>query len=69
VAVVGGGDRPVPLDFEYRVTPLLDSVQALLASGRAPIYIVHFTQKAGPRPRTRRQEHFVGCRLTQETRV
>jgi len=56
--VVGGGDRPVPLEFEYRLTPLLDSVQALLASGRAPVYIVHFTQKAGPR--TRRQEHFVG---------
>lgn len=44
--VVGGGDRPVPLEFEYRSTPLLESVQDLLATQRTPAYIVHFTQKA-----------------------
>jgi superfamily II RNA helicase len=44
--VVGGGDRPVPLEFEYRSTPLLESVQELLDSKRTPAYIVHFTQKA-----------------------
>lgn len=46
VAVVGGGTRPVPLEFEYRETPLLESVQELLDSGRTPAYVVHFTQKA-----------------------
>ena len=45
VAVVGGGDRPVPLTYEYRTTTLLESVKALLDTERAPVYIVNFTQK------------------------
>lgn len=46
VALVGGGDRPVPLSFRYAVTPLHETINELLADGLAPIYIVHFTQKA-----------------------
>lgn len=38
--------RPVPLDFEYRTTPILETIGDLLESGRAPIYIVHFTHRA-----------------------
>ncbi|MCH7866827.1 MAG: DUF3516 domain-containing protein [Myxococcales bacterium] len=38
-------DRPVPLDFSYRETPVHETVEKLLASGLAPIYIVHFTQR------------------------
>ncbi len=38
--------RPVPLEFEYRETPLHESIQELLETGRAPVYIVHFTQAA-----------------------
>ena len=45
VAVVGGGDRPVPLEFEYRTTSLLESVKELMDTDRAPVYIVNFTQK------------------------
>ncbi len=45
-AVVANASRPVPLDFEYRRTTLLDSIDTLLATGRAPIYVVHFTQAA-----------------------
>ena len=37
--------RPVPLRFAYRKTSLLDSVEALVDAGRAPIYIVYFTQR------------------------
>ncbi len=37
--------RPVPLDFEYRTSTLHHSVTQLLESGKAPIYLVHFTQK------------------------
>jgi superfamily II RNA helicase len=44
-SVIKSVQRPVPLDFEYRSTPLHTSVSDLLASGRAPIYLVHFTQK------------------------
>ena len=44
-ALVDQADRPVPLDFEYRETPLLDSIGILLSDGRTPVYIVHFAQK------------------------
>ncbi len=44
-SVIKSVQRPVPLHFEYRSTPLHTSVSDLLASGRAPIYLVHFTQK------------------------
>jgi hypothetical protein len=38
-------DRPVPLTFEYRHTTLHASVSDLLETDRAPIYLVHFTQR------------------------
>ena len=43
---VAGSTRPVPLTFEYRETPLHESIDELLGTDRAPIYIVHFTQQA-----------------------
>ena len=43
--VVANAVRPVPLDFDYRTTTLLDTISDLLNGGRQPIYIVHFTQK------------------------
>ena len=45
VAVVVSDDRPVPLDFSYRETPIHETVQDLLDGGRSPIYIVNFTQR------------------------
>jgi superfamily II RNA helicase len=45
VAVVRGRVRPVPLDFEYRETPLHETIDDLCKSGRAPIYLVNFTQR------------------------
>ena len=42
---VYSSERPVPLDFEYRETPIHETVEALLDDGQAPIYIVHFTQR------------------------
>lgn len=44
-SVVKTASRPVPLHFEYRTSTLHHSVEQLLESGRAPVYIVHFTQK------------------------
>lgn len=41
---IGAVERPVPLDYTYRETPLHESVADLLTSGRTPVYIVHFTQ-------------------------
>ena len=37
--------RPVPLEFEYSELPLTERVGALLAGNRAPVYLVHFTQR------------------------
>jgi superfamily II RNA helicase len=45
VAHVHSDERPVPLDFEWRETPVHETVEALLAEGRAPVYVVHFTQR------------------------
>ena len=38
--------RPVPLEFEYVKTPLEATVELALREGKAPIYIVHFSQDA-----------------------
>ncbi len=44
--VVHSDDRPVPLDFAYRDTPLHETIADLLTDDLAPVYIVHFTQRA-----------------------
>jgi hypothetical protein len=46
VASVRGAIRPVPLDFEYRETPLHETIAELIKDERAPIYLVNFTQRA-----------------------
>ncbi len=37
-------DRPVPLAHEYSELPLAKTLESLVASGRTPVYVVHFTQ-------------------------
>ena len=37
-------ERPVPLEFAYSETPLAQTLEALVAEGKAPVYVVHFTQ-------------------------
>ena len=36
--------RPVPLEYDYVVDTIQDTVERLLSEGRHPIYIVHFSQ-------------------------
>jgi len=36
--------RPVPLEYSYVETPLEQTVQELIDEGKAPVYVVHFTQ-------------------------
>lgn len=38
--------RPVPLEFSYSETPLIEQIGQLLLDKRAPIYLVYFTQRA-----------------------
>ncbi len=39
-------ERPVPLHFEYRETPLQETILETSRAGRAPIYVVNFTQRS-----------------------
>lgn len=43
-ATVSSTDRPVPLAHEYSELPLAKTLESLVAGGRAPVYVVHFTQ-------------------------
>ncbi|MCY7288908.1 MAG: DUF3516 domain-containing protein [Cryobacterium sp.] len=45
-AVVTGVERPVPLHYYYETTPVHETVEELLKTGQAPVYIVHFAQAA-----------------------
>jgi superfamily II RNA helicase len=45
VAHVTSDQRPVPLDWEYRETPLHETIEDLLAAKKSPIYVVNFTQR------------------------
>ena len=36
--------RPVPLSYEWAVTPLHETLEDLLTTHQAPVYVVHFTQ-------------------------
>ncbi|MFA0848430.1 DEAD/DEAH box helicase [Curtobacterium sp. WHRI 8282] len=45
-ARVTGVSRPVPLEYQYVMTPVQETVERLLEEGKAPIYIVHFAQAA-----------------------
>ncbi|MGB3376592.1 MAG: signal peptidase I, partial [Microbacterium sp.] len=57
-SLITGVERPVPLHFEYVTTPVHETVEQVLQSGRSPVYIVHFSQaaaveRAGDRARRR----------------
>ncbi|GAA1525266.1 superfamily II RNA helicase [Agromyces terreus] len=45
-ARVTGVDRPVPLHYSYAKTPVQETVEELLDTRQAPVYIVHFSQAA-----------------------
>jgi superfamily II RNA helicase len=45
-AVVTSAERPVPLYYSFRLTPLHETIEELLSTHQAPVYIVHFTQAA-----------------------
>jgi len=45
-AWISTGERPVPLFFHYAMTPLHETLEELLTTGQAPVYVVHFTQAA-----------------------
>ncbi len=44
MAVVTNTVRPVPLHHAWRTTPLHETLEELLQTHQAPVYVVHFTQ-------------------------
>ncbi len=45
ISIVRSEQRPVPLDFSYRETPLHETVRELFTQSRTPAYVVSFTQR------------------------
>ncbi|QNN51688.1 DEAD/DEAH box helicase [Nocardioides mesophilus] len=45
-AVVSSMERPVPLSYQWAETPLHETLEELLTTHQAPVYVVHFTQAA-----------------------
>jgi superfamily II RNA helicase len=43
-ATVASKTRPVPLEYAYSELPLATTLENLVTQGRAPVYVVHFTQ-------------------------
>lgn len=43
--IVKSNERPVPLKTIYQETPLHETVQGLVSTGKAPVYMVAFTQR------------------------
>ncbi|WP_091327117.1 DEAD/DEAH box helicase [Geodermatophilus ruber] len=43
-ALVASAERPVPLHHYYATTPMHETIQELLDTRQAPVYVVHFTQ-------------------------
>jgi len=43
-ATVTSTERPVPLEHAYSELPLAKTLETLVADGKAPVYVVHFTQ-------------------------
>lgn len=46
VTAVRRAERPVPLEYEYRETPLHETIADLVEHNRHPIYLVNFTQRS-----------------------
>jgi superfamily II RNA helicase len=45
-AAITSAERPVPLDFQYRESPLHETLSELVRTGKTPVYLVNFTQRA-----------------------
>jgi len=58
-ARVASAVRPVPLEFEWRESPLHETLEELVSSGRAPVYLVNFSQRvASERAQDLMSAHF-----------
>lgn len=45
VTVVESAERPIPLEYEYVVEPIAELLTRLVQQDKAPVYVVHFSQR------------------------
>ncbi|GAB88300.1 DEAD/DEAH box helicase [Gordonia rhizosphera] len=62
-SAITGTQRPVPLEYSYAITPVHETIEELIRAGRAPIYVVHFTQAAA----VERAQALLSARITDKT--
>jgi superfamily II RNA helicase len=43
--IVADAVRPVPLNFTWAMTPMIETLEELVTTNQSPVYVVHFTQK------------------------
>ncbi|MGC4932720.1 DEAD/DEAH box helicase [Gordonia sp. DT30] len=60
---ITGTQRPVPLEYAYAMTPIHETIEDLIDRGRAPIYVVHFTQAAA----VERAQALLSARICDKT--
>jgi hypothetical protein len=44
--IIDEAERPVPLSYSWSLDPLDETLEELVSTGQAPVYVVHFTQAA-----------------------
>jgi superfamily II RNA helicase len=66
--VVDDAERPVPLSFSWAMTPLPDTLEELVTTHQAPVYVVHFTQAAAVEHATSLLGSKVAATCTREER-
>lgn len=59
---VSSAIRPVPLDFKYSMNEISTTVQGLVNEGKAPVYVVHFTQGSA----AENAQNFMSLNLTSK---
>ncbi|MFW0797365.1 DUF3516 domain-containing protein [Gordonia sp. CPCC 205515] len=62
-SAITGTERPVPLDYSYAITPIHETIEELVDKGRAPIYVVHFTQASA----VERAQALLSARITDKS--
>ncbi|MGV9713410.1 DEAD/DEAH box helicase [Gordonia sp. NPDC003424] len=62
-SAITGTERPVPLQYSYATTPIHETIEELIDAGRAPIYVVHFTQASA----VERAQALLSARITDKS--
>ncbi|MFL6156326.1 MAG: DEAD/DEAH box helicase [Marmoricola sp.] len=67
-AIVDDAERPVPLTFSWSMEHLTDTLEELVSTHQAPVYVVHFTQLAAIEHATSLMGARSGIAVTKEAK-